>query len=174
MKKIILLFALAGSIFACTKKEEGAAASASTSTDPSAVLAGVVIDTSANVGLTMKSIAAIESGDTATYRATYSADAIFHDNLDSMGIEGNMAMFKLFAEKGVKVKIEMGPVWENQFDKPTRKGYTNYVMSKCKFIFTRGEKTASTIIFAVDAIKDGKQVEEWLIYDKTAFTELIK
>ncbi|MFM2442080.1 MAG: hypothetical protein RL449_721, partial [Bacteroidota bacterium] len=27
MKKIILLFALAGSIFACTKKEDGAAAS---------------------------------------------------------------------------------------------------------------------------------------------------
>ena len=92
MKKIILLFVLAGSIFACTKKEEGAAAT--TSTDPSVVTNGIVIDTSANVGLTMKSIAAIESGDTATYRSTYSADAIFHDNLDSMGINENMAMFK--------------------------------------------------------------------------------
>jgi hypothetical protein len=174
MKKIILLFALAGSIFACTKKEDGAAASASTSTDPSAVLAGVVIDTSANVGLVMKSIAAIESGDTATYRATYSADAVFHDNLDSMGINENMMMFKAMADKGIKLKIEMGPVWENQFDKPTKKGYTNYVMSKCKFIFTRGDKSTSTVIFAIDAIKDGKQVEEWLFYDKGAFAEISK
>jgi hypothetical protein len=173
MKKIILLFALAGSIFACSKKEEGAAA-ATTSTDPSAVLTGVVIDTSANVGLTMKSIAAIESGDTATYRATYSSDVVFHDNLDSMGINENMMMFKAMADKGIKLKIEMGPVWENQFDKPTKKGYTNYVMSKSKFIFTRGDKTTSTVIFAIDAIKDGKQVEEWLFYDRGAFAEISK
>jgi hypothetical protein len=26
----------------------------------------------------------------------------------------------------------------------------------------------------VDAIKDGKQVEEWLVYDRTAFAELAK
>jgi hypothetical protein len=172
MKKIILLFALAGSIFACTKKEEGAAASAGT--DPSVVLNGIVIDSSANVDLTEKSIKAIESGDTATYRSTYSADAIFHDNLDSMGINENMAMFKLMADKGIKLKIEMGPVWENQLAKPTRKGYTNIVMSKCKFIFTRGDKKTETMIFAVDAIKDGKQVEEWLYYDRGAFAEISK
>ena len=169
MKKIILLFALAGSIFACSKKEDGAAASAD-----GVIKNGIVIDSSANIDLTEKSIKAIEAGDTATYRSTYSADAIFHDNLDSMGIDGNMSMFKTFAEKGVKLKIEMGPTWENQFDKPSKKGYTNYVFSKCKFIFTRGDKTAETVIFAVDAIKDGKQVEEWLMYDRTAFTELIQ
>jgi hypothetical protein len=171
MKKIILLFVLAGSIFACTKKEDGAA---SASTDPSVVLNGIVIDSSANVDLTEKSIKAIESGDTATYRSTYSADAIFHDNLDSMGINENMAMFKLMADKGIKLKIEMGPVWENQLAKPTRKGYTNIVMSKCKFIFTRGDKKTETMIFAVDAIKDGKQVEEWLYYDRGAFAEISK
>lgn len=169
MKKIILLFVLAGSIFACTKKEEGAAASAD-----GVIKNGITIDSSANVGLTMKSIAAIESGDTATYRATYSADAIFHDNLDSMGINENMAMFKLMADKGIKLKIEMGPVWENQFDKPTKRGYTNYVFSRCKFIFTRGDKSTETVIFAVDAIKDGKQVEEWLYYDRGAFAEISK
>ncbi|MEY3918049.1 MAG: hypothetical protein RLZZ132_384, partial [Bacteroidota bacterium] len=94
MKKIVLLFVLAGSIFACTKKEDGAAAAATTSTDPSVVLAGVVIDTSANVGLVMKAITAIEAGDSATYRSTYSPDVVFHDNLDSMGINENMQMFK--------------------------------------------------------------------------------
>jgi hypothetical protein len=172
MKKIILLFVLAGSIFACTKKEDGAAAT--TSTDPSVVTNGIVIDTSANVGLVMKAITAIEAGDSATYRSTYSPDVVFHDNLDSMGINENMAMFKLMADKGIKLKIEMGPVWENQLAKPTRKGYTNVVMSRCNFIFTKGEKKTEMVVFTVDAIKDGKQVEEWLYYDRGAFAEISK
>ncbi len=173
MKKIVLLFALAGSIFACTKKEDGAAA-ATTSTDPSVVTNGIVIDTSANVGLVMKAITAIEAGDSATYRSTYSPDVVFHDNLDSMGINENMQMFKIMAEKGIKLKINMGPVWENQLEKPTKKGYTNVVMSRCNFIFTKGEKKTEMVVFTVDAIKDGKQVEEWLYYDRSAFVEISK
>jgi hypothetical protein len=47
-------------------------------------------------------------------------------------------------------------------------------MAYTTFTFTRGDKTAKTVIFSVDAIKDGKQEEEWLIYDRTAFNELIK
>jgi hypothetical protein len=169
MKKIILLFALAGSIFACSKKEDGAAASASANGQN-----GITIDSSANTDLVRKSMGAIETGDTTTYRATYSPDVVFHDNLDSMGIEGNMAMFKMFSEKGIKVKLEVGPVWENQFDKPNEKGVSNFVMGYTTFIFTRGDKTAKTVIFSVDAIKDGKQVEEWLIYDKAAIAEISK
>ena len=169
MKKIILLFALAGSIFACTKKEEGAAASTGAKGQ-----SGITIDSSANTDLVRKSVGAIESGDTATYRSTYTSDVIFHDNLDSMGIDGNMAMFKLFAEKGIKVKIELGPIWENQFDKPNEKGVSNYVMAYTTFTFTRGDKSTKTVIFSVDAIKDGKQVEEWLIYDRAAIAEISK
>ena len=169
MKKIILLLALAGSIFACTKKEGGAAASSGAKGQN-----GIAFDSSANTDLVRKAIAAFESGDTATYRSTYSADAIFHDNLDSMGIDGNMTIFKVLADKGIKVSIKVGPVWENQFDKPNAKGYTNFVMGYTTFTYTRGDKTAKTVIFAVDAIKDGKQVEEWLVYDRTAFAELAK
>jgi hypothetical protein len=47
-------------------------------------------------------------------------------------------------------------------------------MSKCKFIFTRGEKKSEMVVFAVDAIRDGKQVEEWLHYDRGAFAEISK
>jgi hypothetical protein len=169
MKKIILLFALAGSIFACSKKEDGAVASTGAKGQ-----SGITIDSSANTDLVRKSVGAIESGDTATYRSTYTSDVIFHDNLDSMGIDGNMAMFKLFAEKGIKVKIELGPIWENQFDKPNEKGVSNYVMAYTTFTFTRGDKSTKTVIFSVDAIKDGKQVEEWLIYDRAAIAEISK
>jgi hypothetical protein len=169
MKKIILLIALTGSIFACTKKEDGAAA-----TSGSKGQNGITIDSSANTDLVRKSVAAIASGDSATYRSTYAPDVIFHDNLDSTGIDGNMAMFKLFAEKGIKLNIEVGPVWENQFDKPNKKGVTNFVMAYTTFTFTKGDKTTKTVIFSIDAIKDGIQVEEWLIYDKAAIAEISK
>ena len=169
MKKIILLIALTGSIFACTKKQDGAAA-----TSGSKGQNVNTIDSSANTDLDRKSVAAIASGDSATYRSTYAPDVIFHDNLDSTGIDGNMAMFKLFAEKGIKLNIEVGPVWENQFDKPNKKGVTNFVMAYTTFTFTRGDKTTKTVIFSIDAIKDGIQVEEWLIYDKAAIAEISK
>ncbi len=83
-------------------------------------------------------------------------------------------IFIVLADKGIKFSIKLGLVWENQFDKPNAKGDTNFVMGYTTFTYTRGDKTAKTVIFAVDAIKDGKQVEEWLVYDKTAFAELAK
>jgi hypothetical protein len=169
MKKTILLFALVAGIFACTKKEDGAAASTGAKGQN-----GITLDSSANTDLVRKSMAAIASGDTATYRSTYSSDVVFHDNLDSMGIDGNMAMFKLFADKGIKIKLEVGPVWENQFDKPDEKGISNFVMGYTTFTFTRGDKSTKTVIFSVDAIKDGKQVEEWLVYDRSAIAEISK
>jgi hypothetical protein len=169
MKKIILLFALAGSIFACTKKEDRAAAS----TDANGQN-GITIDSSANTDLVRKMIVAFESGDSATYRSTYSADVIFHDNLDSMGIDENISMFKVIADKGIKINVEVGPVWENQFDKPSSKGYTSYVMSYTTNYYTKGDKSAKNVTFVVDAIKDGKLVEEWLFYDKTAVAEIFK
>jgi hypothetical protein len=169
MKKIILLFVLAGSIFACTKKEDRAAASTGANGQN-----GITIDSSANTDLVRKMIAAYESGDSATYRSTYSTDVIFHDNLDSMGIDGNVSMFKVAADKGIKTSVVVGPVWENQFDKPSAKGYTSYVMSHTTNIYTRGDKTAKNVTFVVDAIKDGKLVEEWLFYDKAVLAEIFK
>ena len=48
------------------------------------------------------------------------------------------------------------------------------VIAGLVFFMGGGDKTAKTVIFAVDAIKDGKQAEEWLIYDRTAFAEISK
>ncbi len=169
MKKIILLFALAGSIFACTKKEEGAESTARVPGQN-----GITIDSSANTDLFKQSLKALESGDTATYRSTYAPDVVFHDNLDSMTLDANMAMFKAFADKGVTVKVELGPVWESQYDKANEKGITNYVSGYMTLILTKGDKTAKTFIHTVDAIKDGKLVEEWSLYDRAAMAEIMK
>jgi hypothetical protein len=55
-------------------------------------------------------IAAYESGDSATYRSAYSNDVIFHDNLDSMGMDGNLSWFKVVADKAIKISVLVGPV----------------------------------------------------------------
>jgi hypothetical protein len=169
MKKIILLFVLAGSIFACTKKEDGAAASAGANGQ-----SGITFDSTANTELVKKSTKAIETGDTAAYRSTYAPDVVFHDNLDSMGLDGNMQMFKLFAEKGVKVKVDFGPIWETQNNKADKKGITNYVISYQVITLSKGDKSMKTLIHSVDAIKDGKLAEEWLVYDRAAMAEMTK
>ena len=169
MKKIILLFVLAGSIFACTKKEEGVAGSAKVPGQN-----GITIDSSANTDLYKQSLKSLESGDTATYRSTYAPDVVFHDNLDSMSLDANMAMFKSFADKGIKVKIEFGPIWETQNNKANEKGITNYVSGYMTLTLTRGDKTAKTFIHTVDAVKDGKLVEEWSLYDRAAMAEIMK
>ncbi|MEY2760257.1 MAG: hypothetical protein RLZZ96_157 [Bacteroidota bacterium] len=169
MKKIVLLFILAGSIFACTKKEDGAAASADANGQ-----SGVTFDSTANTDLYKKSLKAIESGDTAAYRSTYAPDVVFHDNLDSMSLDANMAMFKSFADKGIKVKVEFGPIWETQNNKANEKGITNYVSGYMTLTLTRGDKTAKTLIHTIDAVKDGKLVEEWSLYDRAAMAEIMK
>jgi hypothetical protein len=169
MKKIILLFVLVGSIFACTKKEDGATASADANGQ-----SGVTFDSTANTDLYKQSLKSLESGDTATYRSTYAPDVVFHDNLDSMSLDANMAMFKSFADKGIKVKIEFGPIWETQNNKANEKGITNYVSGYMTLILTRGDKTAKTFIHTIDAVKDGKLVEEWSLYDRAAMAEIMK
>ena len=169
MKKIILLFVLAVSIFACTKKEDGAVASADANGQ-----SGVTFDSTANTDLYKQSLKSLESGDTATYRSTYAPDVVFHDNLDSMGLDANMAMFKLFADKGVKVKVEFGPIWETQNNKANEKGITTYVISYQTITLSKGEKSMKTLIHSVDAIKDGKLAEEWLVYDRAAMAEMTK
>jgi hypothetical protein len=47
-------------------------------------------------------------------------------------------------------------------------------MSYTTNYYTKGDKSAKNVTFVVDAIKDGKLVEEWLFYDKTAVAEIFK
>jgi hypothetical protein len=91
-----------------------------------------------------------------------------------MSLDANMAMFKSFADKGIKVKIEFGPIWETQNNKANEKGITNYVSGYMTLILTRGDKTAKTFIHTIDAVKDGKLVEEWSLYDRAAMAEIMK
>ena len=73
-----------------------------------------------------------------------------------------------------KVKVEFGPIWETQNNKADEKGITNYVIAYQVITLTKGDKSLKTLIHSVDAIKDGKLAEEWLVYDRAAMAEMTK
>lgn len=170
MKKFILTAMIATTLFACVNTTDEKAVS-----DYPSNAVGYNLDSSASIDLVMKMAKSMESLDTATYRSTYAPDAIFHDNLDSMNLDQNISMISLFNGKGITVKIEeIKPIWEAVNKVPSEKGITNYVISFQSILFTKGDKQVKVIINSVDAIKDGKITEEWLVYDTKLMSELLK
>jgi hypothetical protein len=50
----------------------------------------------------------------------------------------------------------------------------NYVISYQYAALTKGDKTVKVVISAVDLIKNGKIVQEWLAYDTAGIMSLFK
>ena len=65
-------------------------------------------------------------------------------------------------------------IWEEINFKADEKGVTNYVLAYCTNTWTKGDKSIDIVTFQVDAIKDGKIVEEWNVYDSAPLMELLK
>ena len=170
MKKLMASIAIVTTLLACQQKNETSA----TASYP-ANASGYHLDSSANTDLVLKTVKAMESMDTATYRSIYASNAIFHDNLDSMNLDQNVSLISLFKEKGVAVKIiETAPIWEEVNKVASPAGITNYVISYQLGEFTKGDKKVKVIMNTVDAMKDGKIVEEWITYDTRKIYELLK
>lgn len=170
MKKLIASCILLTSLIACQQKT-----AETTNVDYPSNASGYNIDSTENVKLVLKTIKAMEEMDTATYRSLYASNAVFHDNLDSMSLDQNVSLISLFNSKGVTVKIkEVEPIWEavNKVASPT--GITNYVISYVLAEFTKGDKKVQVIMNTVDAMKDGKIVEEWNTYDSKKMYDLLK
>jgi hypothetical protein len=169
MKKFILMSFVAATAFACNPKTE----SATTSATPKEAT-GYILDSSANIELAKKSAKCLESGDTATYRSTYSKDAIIHENMLDETVDQNMAAISAVRAAGITTKIDAGAnYFENVYYTP-KDGHTNFVSSFMVMTFSKGGKEVKVFMHATDAIKDGLQVEEWLNYDTKAFAELMK
>ena len=113
--------------------------------------------------------------DSVSYRSFYAANAKFHDNNNEMTLDQNVANFNFFMTKGITVKIEkMDPIWEAVNDEASPEGVTNYVISFQHLVFTKGDKQVKVIMNVVNAMKDGKIVEEWGLYDSRELAELMK
>lgn len=169
MKKIILAAFVASSLFACQSKTE----STSTNNFP-AEADGYTLEASDNIELAKKSAKYIESGDTAAYRATYSADAVIHENAADETVSQNMAAIQAVRDAGVKITIDSGAIYHEVVYSTPKGGHTNYVFAYMVMTMAKGGKQLKINMHAVDAVKDGKQVEEWLFYDTKGVAELLK
>jgi ketosteroid isomerase-like protein len=170
MKKIIFSAFIAASIFACQPKSE---TTTSTNNFP-ADADGYTLAASENIELAKKSAKCIETGDTAAYRATYSADAVIHENAADETVSQNMAAIQAVRDAGVKITIDSGAIYHEVVYATPKGGHTNYVFAYMVMTMAKGGKQLKINMHAVDAIKDGKQVEEWLFYDTKGFAELLK
>ena len=167
MKKVLLSLLVTATLLACKDQQ-------TTSATPVPNASGYTLDSSANIELFKKSNAAGTSGDAATYKSTYADSAVFHDNMNKMTLSQNLEMVDQFKKAGVKFSVEYNALWETIGNKPDEKGVSNYVLAYLTSSFTKGDKTVKIAQFQVDAIKDGKIVEEWIIYDPTELVALLK
>lgn len=169
MKRILIFCFVAGAMYACSPKAE-----TTTAKNVPAEATGYTLENTANVELSRKSAKYIETGDTAAYRATYSKDAIIHENSEDKTVDQNMAGINAIKAAGATIKIDTGAIYfETKYFTP-KGGHTNYVSSYMVMTISKGGKDLKIFMHAVDAIKDGLQVEEWINYDTKGIAELLK
>lgn len=169
MKKLFMGLIITASLVACKDQKQTSTASAALPNT-----SGYTLDSSANIDLIKKSNAAGSTGDVTTYKSTYSDSAVFHDNLNKLSLSQNLDMLEQFKKAGLTFTMEYGALWETVNNKPDEKGVSNYVLGYLTSTFKKGDKTVKVAQFQVDAVKDGKIVEEWIIYDPTEIMALMK
>jgi len=170
MRKLLFVTLVLVTIIGCT--------STNSKTNPSDYpdnAVGYNIDSSANIELVKKMVQSFEAMDSATYRSTYAENAKFHDNGNDMTLDQNVGNFNFFKSKGIAIKMDkIDPIWEVVNKAASPDGVTNYVISFQHMIFTKGGKQVKVIMNVVDAIKDGKIVEEWGLYDSKGLSEIMQ
>ncbi len=169
MKKLLMGLIVAASLVACTNPKE-----TSTATAALPNTSGYTVDSSANIDLVKKSNTAGSTGDFETYKSTYSDSVVFHDNLKKTTMSDNLEMLAQFKKAGLSFTIEYGALWETINNKADEKGVSNYVLGYLTVTFKKGDKSVKVGQFQIDAVKDGKIVEEWIVYDPTDVMSLMK
>lgn len=168
MKRIILLAVIAISVVSCSQKGENASVSA----DPHQF--GFNYDSTAHMDLIKSSFKDIETYDTISYASKYADSAKFHDNNKVTNLEENVSLQKQFIAAGIKVKVNPDyAMWSSHFNfKDGNQG--DYVYTYVTVTFTKGDKSVDVVTFQADLFnKDGKIVEEWLVYDQSALGTLM-
>jgi hypothetical protein len=169
MKRIILLAIIAISVVSCSQKSENATAS----TDPHQF--GFNYDSTALMDQIKATFKDLENYDTASYVTKYADTAKFHDNGKLTNLAENVALQQGFIAAGIKAKVKDDyAMWSSHFNfKDGNQG--DYVYTYLTATFTKGDKLVDVVMFQADLFnKDGKIVEEWLVYDPTNMAALLK
>ncbi|MDF5691327.1 hypothetical protein [Aquirufa aurantiipilula] len=169
MNKIIYLLLASSILLACAKKEE-----ANSPKMPNQN--GYTVITSENIDMVKKFNDLAIAFDTAAMRAMYSSpqDTI-NDNLMKLTVGQSLQNLAQLNAAHIKPTIKKyGALWETINDEPNPKGVKNIVIAYIIMNLNNGKESKDVLLQQVCAIKDGKIVEEWDVYDTKPFEELMK
>ena len=163
----MFLAIIAISVVACTQKSEN-----TTATDPHQF--GFNYDSTAHMDVIKSTFTDLENYDTASYVTKYADSAKFHDNGKLTNLTENVGLQKGFIAAGIKAKVKSDyAMWSSHFNfKDGNQG--DYVYTYLTATFTKGDKSVDIVMFQANLFnKDGKIVEEWLVYDPTNLASLM-
>lgn len=163
----MFLAIIAITVVACTQKSES-----TTAADPHQF--GFNYDSTAHMDVIKSTFTDLENYDTASYVTKYADSAKFHDNGRLTNMAENVGLQKSFIAAGIKVKVKQDyAMWSSHFNfKDGNQG--DYVYTYLTATFTKGEKSVDVVMFQANLFnKDGKIVEEWLVYDPTNMASLM-
>ena len=169
MKKLFLLGLLTACMYACAPKDES-----TTKKDPNQN--GYTVAKSENIELVKAFNEKAFALDTAAVRAAFAAENdTIHDNLNKLNVSQNNALLGNLKASGFKFTIKnYGALWETINDEATPAGVKNFVIAYIIVNVSNGKTSKDEIFHQVCAVKDGKIVEEWDVYDSKIFDELSK
>ena len=169
MKKYIFIGFLAITIFSCkTENKE-----ITNAVNPDQF--GYTIIKSSNIDIVKEINIDLTNYDFVKLRSHYTDSTKVHDNLNIQQIDTNLAGFIPMKNAGVKFGIEGVPEIFEIIEKPDPKtGYTNYVDTYYVLSITRNGKKYLSSLNQIFAMKDGKVLEEWDVYDTAPFIEIMK
>lgn len=169
MKKRLFFASLAIAAAACSPKSENTAAAA---VDPHHF--GEMYDSTAYMDVIKGTFKDLENYDTTTYVTRYADTAKFHDNDKLTNLDENVGLQRQFIASGIKAKVkDKYAMWSSHFNfKNGTQG--DYVYTYLTVTFTKGDKSLDVVMFQADRFnKDGKIVEEWLVYDQSKIGTLM-
>ena len=135
---------------------------------------GINYDSTANMDVIKSTFNFMESFDSSSYRTKYVDTAKFHDNGKVMSLDENIRGIAQFASIGVKFKVKDDYVmWGSHFNfKDGSQG--DYVYTYHTITFSKENKSVDIVFFQGDSFnKDGKIIEEWLVYDSSKIASLM-
>lgn len=129
-----------------------------------------------NVKMVLRLNEAAMQNDTTALRGFYTSNTdTIHNNLEDITIDQNVQMLAQLQKMGITATISPNPViWETVNDKPNAKGQTNFVIAYLNVTLHRSKKSEKVLFNQVCAIKNGKVVEEWDVYDTKPFDMIMK